>query len=97
MNKGQGCFEHPMLLSAFGALYISCSWFEETRMFLAETVWDYVVTRAAYMLIGATTGAIAVVILNSIKKTNRRVDDMESRLELLEVGPEASPPVSLGD
>ncbi len=66
-------------------------------MFLAETVWDYVVTRAAYMLIGATTGAIAVVILNSIKKTNRRVDDMESRLELLEVGPEASPSVSLGD
>ena len=65
-------------------------------MFLAETVWDYAVTRAGYMVIGATSGAIVVVILNAIKKTNRRVDDMESRLELLEAGPEASQPVSLG-
>jgi len=66
-------------------------------MFLAETVWDYAVTRAGYMLIGATSGAIVVVILNAIKKNNRRVDDIESRLELLETGPEASSSVSLGD
>ena len=66
-------------------------------MFLAETVWDYVVIRAGYMLIGAITGAIVVVILNAIKKNNRWVDDIESRLELFEAGPEASPPVSLGD
>jgi len=66
-------------------------------MFLAETVWDYAVTRAGYMLIGATSGAIVVVILNAIKKNNRRVDGIESRLELLEAGPEASPPVSSGD
>ena len=66
-------------------------------MFLAETVWDYAVTRAGYMLIGATSGAIVVVILNAIKKNNRRVDGIENRLELLEAGPEASPPVSLGD
>ena len=68
---------------------------------MAETVWDYAVTRAGYMLVGATSGAIVVVILNAIKKSNRRVDDMESRLELLEASPEASPeassPVSLGD
>ncbi|HCK53024.1 MAG TPA: hypothetical protein DIC23_07390 [Planctomycetaceae bacterium] len=66
-------------------------------MFLAETVWDYAVTRAGYMVIGATSGAIVVVILNAIKKNNRRVDGIENRLELLEAGPEASPPVSLGD
>lgn len=66
-------------------------------MFLAETVWDYAVTRAGYMLVGATSGAIVVVILNAIKKNNRRVDDIESRLELLETGSEASSSVPLGD
>jgi hypothetical protein len=66
-------------------------------MFLAETVLDYLVTRAGYMLLGVASGVIVVMILNTIRKNKRRVDDIESRLETLEAGSVASSSASPSD
>ena len=60
-------------------------------MLLAETMFDYIVTRAGYMLLGTFAGVLTVMFLKAIRKNERRINGLESRLETLEGGSVANP------